>query len=237
MLKKGAKIPQGSDPDTTKGYDRRYRFTCNGIRARPASGLDSAPTQNEKREMAVATTPTDARYVIMGRPESGYSMKVRAAMLYKGIAHDWTDRCLRNDKLFQAHAKVQLIPLVFQPDGTVVQDSTPILEQLEADFPTPAIHPTDPTVRFLSELFEEYGDEWANKLMFHYRWSYAADQKHRSGVIVVRVNVCGSFQRLPAPDADSPFTGETPCHFSWIESEPPGDWAACPMRFGCGWIE
>jgi hypothetical protein len=50
-------------------------------------------------------------YVIMGRPESGYSMKVRSAMRYKGVAHEWMDRCLRNEKLYQAHAKVQLIPL------------------------------------------------------------------------------------------------------------------------------
>lgn len=122
-------------------------------------------------------------YVILGRPESGYSMKVRAAMRYKGVPHEWMDRCLRNEKLYQAHAKVQLIPLVFRPDGTAVQDSTPILEQLEIDHPTPSLHPPDPATRFLSELLEEYGDEWVNKLMFHHRWGYPADQKHRSGTL------------------------------------------------------
>jgi glutathione S-transferase len=122
-------------------------------------------------------------YVIMGRPESGYSMKVRSAMRYKGVAHEWMDRCLRTEKLYQAHAKVQLIPLVFLPDGSAIQDSTPILERLEKDHPSPSLHPTDPGLRFLSELLEEYGDEWANKLMFHHRWGYPADQKHRSGTL------------------------------------------------------
>ena len=122
-------------------------------------------------------------YVILGRPESGYSMKVRSAMRYKGAPHEWIDRCLRNGKLFQAHAKVPLIPLVFLPDGTAVQDSTPILEMLEGVYPEPSFHPTDPGLRFLSELLEEYGDEWANKLMFHYRWGYRPDQKHRSGTL------------------------------------------------------
>lgn len=122
-------------------------------------------------------------YVILGRPESGYSMKVRVAMRYKGIPHEWMDRCLRTEKLYQAHAKVQLIPLVFLPDGTAVQDSTPILEQLEEDHPTPSLHPPDPGLRFLSEVLEEYGDEWANKLMFHHRWGYRPDQKHRSGTL------------------------------------------------------
>lgn len=119
-------------------------------------------------------------YVIMGRPESGYSMKVRSAMRYKGVSSEWMDRCFRSEKLYQAHAKVQLIPLVFLPDGSAVQDSTPILEALEEAHPTPSFHPADAGLRFLSELLEEYGDEWANKLMFYYRWSYPADQKHRS---------------------------------------------------------
>ena len=122
-------------------------------------------------------------YVILGRPESGYSLKVRSAMRYKGVPHEWIDRCLRNGRLFQKHAQVQLIPLVFLPDGTAVQDSTPILERLEETFPDPSLHPEDAGLRFLSEVIEEYGDEWANKLMFHYRWGYRPDQKHRSGTL------------------------------------------------------
>ena len=119
-------------------------------------------------------------FVILGRQESGYSLKVRSAMRYKGFPHEWLDRCLGTEKLFQAHAKVQLIPLVFMPDGAAIQDSTPIIELLEEKEPEPSLHPGEPALRFLSILLEEYGDEWANKLMFQYRWGYAADQKARS---------------------------------------------------------
>jgi glutathione S-transferase len=77
---------------------------------------------------------------------------------------------------FQKHAKLPLIPLVLAPDGGVLQDSTPIVEALEARFPEPSIHPPDPASAFLSALLEEYGDEWGNKWMFHYRWWYEADQ-------------------------------------------------------------
>lgn len=117
-------------------------------------------------------------YRLIGRPESGYSLKVRSALRFKGLPFEWMDR-FRNEALYQRHAKVPLIPLLFLPDGSALQDSTPILERLETDHPEPSLHPDDPALRFLSELLEEYGDEWVNKLMFHYRWGYPADQKRR----------------------------------------------------------
>jgi glutathione S-transferase len=70
-----------------------------------------------------------------------------------------------------------LIPLVVTPDGRGLQDSTPIIEYFEAQHPEPSIHPPDPAAAFLSALIEEYGDEWANKPMFHYRWFYEPDQQ------------------------------------------------------------
>ena len=117
-------------------------------------------------------------YRLIGRPESGYSVKVRSALRYKGVDFAWLDR-FRERKLYQQHATVQLIPLVLLPDGAPMQDSTPILEHLEARHASPSFHPEDPALRFLSELMEEYGDEWVNKLMFHYRWGYPADQQRR----------------------------------------------------------
>jgi hypothetical protein len=36
-------------------------------------------------------------------------MKTRMVVRYKGIAHEWMDRGLEQEKLFQAHAQVQLI--------------------------------------------------------------------------------------------------------------------------------
>ena len=155
--------------------------------SRGENGSDLGPLSREATHRAsLGRAPSDVNigdgehYVILGRPESGYSLKVRSAMLYKDVPHEWLDRSYRTGKLFQAHAKVQLIPLVFLPDGSAIQDSTPILERLEETHPEPSLHPADPGLRFLSELLEEYGDEWANKLMFHYRWRYVADQKHRS---------------------------------------------------------
>lgn len=117
------------------------------------------------------------RYRIFGSELSPYSIKVRAYFRYKQIPHEWVTRSRENMAEFQQHAKLPLIPLVLRPDGGAMQDSTPIIEKMEELFPEPSIHPENLALGFLSALIEEYGDEWGNKPMFHYRWTYEADQE------------------------------------------------------------
>ena len=116
-------------------------------------------------------------YRLFGVELSPYSLKVRAYFRYKNIPHEWIARDSTNQEEFERYAKLPLVPLVVTPDGKGMQDSTPILEHFEGLQPEPSIHPSDPTLAFLSALIEEYGDEWGNKQMFHYRWTYAPDQK------------------------------------------------------------
>jgi glutathione S-transferase len=114
-------------------------------------------------------------YRIFGSELSPYSVKVRSYFRYKGLAHEWLLRSSANQAEFQKYAKLPLVPLVVTPEGEGVQDSTPIIERFEAANPDPSIVPDDKTLAFLSALLEEYGDEWGNKWMFHYRWSYQPD--------------------------------------------------------------
>jgi len=116
-------------------------------------------------------------YRTFGSELSPYSVKVRSYFRYKGLPHEWIVRNTDNQAEYDRHAKLPLIPLVITPEGTALQDSTPIIEHLEELFPEPSIHPADSTLRFLSAMIEEYGDEWGNKPMFHYRWFYEADQE------------------------------------------------------------
>jgi len=115
-------------------------------------------------------------YRIFGSEISPYSMKVRSYFRYKGIPHEWIIRSTKNQEEFQKLAKLPLVPLVVTPEGEALQDSTPIIEKIEAVHPEPPIHPADPVLAFLSALIEEFGDEWGNKWMFHYRWARPADQ-------------------------------------------------------------
>ncbi len=129
-------------------------------------------------------------YRIFGAEMSPYSVKVRSYFRYKAIPHQWILRNAESQADYQAHAKLPIIPLVVTPQQNSIQDSTPIIDQLEKLFPQPSVHP-DGEAQFLSALIEEFGDEWGNKWMFHYRWAREVDQRASAGRIA----------RMQAPNA------------------------------------
>src|ERR1700741_2854159 len=130
-------------------------------------------------------------YRIFGAEMSPYSVKVRSYFRYKAIPHQWVLRNAASQAEYEKHAKIPVIPLVVTPEGAGIQDSTPIIDQMEKLFPEPSIHPDDPVARFMSMLIEEFGDEWGNKWMFHYRWARDVDQ----------ISSAGRIARMRAPQA------------------------------------
>ncbi len=123
-------------------------------------------------------------YRLFGIELSPYSVKVRSYLRYKGIPHQWIVRDQNTMAEYQKFAKIPIVPLLVTPDEKGVQDSTPIIEMLEESHPEPSIHPDDPGLRFLSAVIEEFGDEWGNKWMFHYRWAREVDQESASKRLV-----------------------------------------------------
>jgi glutathione S-transferase len=120
-------------------------------------------------------------YRIFGAEMSPYSVKVRAYFRYKGIPHTWIPRSTASQAEYEKYARLPIVPLVVTPQGAGLQDSTPIIDQLEKLFPEPTVHPADPVTGFVSALIEEFGDEWGNKWMFHYRWARDVDQRASAG--------------------------------------------------------
>jgi glutathione S-transferase len=133
-------------------------------------------------------------YRIIGAEMSPYSVKVRSYFRYKGLPHQWILRNAASQAEYEKYAKMPIIPLLVTPEGTGIQDSTPIIDQVEKLHPEPSIHPRDPIAEFVSMLMEEFGDEWGNKWMFHYRWARDVDQRSSSGRIA----------RMRAPGASEP---------------------------------
>src|SRR6202158_5391894 len=141
-------------------------------------------------------------YRIIGAEMSPSSVKVRSYLRYKAIPHQWILRNAASQAEFEKYAKMQIIPLVVTPDGKGIQDSTPIIDAMEKLFPEPSIHPDDTVASFVSALVEEFGDEWGNKWMFHYRWARDVDQ----------ISAAGRIARMRGPTAGeqqhAAFTGQ-----------------------------
>lgn len=118
-----------------------------------------------------------APFRLYGAELSPYSVKVRSYLRFKGVEFEWLQRNQARQEEFARYAKLPLIPVLVGADEAVLQDSTPIIETLEKQFPEPSITPPEPALAFVSALLEDYADEWLNKAMFHYRWSYPDDQE------------------------------------------------------------
>ncbi|HEY9158286.1 glutathione S-transferase family protein [Candidatus Binatus sp.] len=138
------------------------------------------------------------RYRIFGAELSPYSVKVRSYFRYKGIAHQWIIRNADSQAEYQKYARLPIVPLVVTPQNEGLQDSTPIIERMESVHPQPAIHPSDPVAAFVSVLLEEFGDEWGNKWMFHYRWARDVDQLSSAGRIARMLMPAADDEQLSA---------------------------------------
>ncbi|QQS15204.1 MAG: glutathione S-transferase C-terminal domain-containing protein [Rhodospirillales bacterium] len=102
---------------------------------------------------------------------------MRAIMRYRRLPFVW--RATGNPREVAVAAGLPpVIPVLTFPDGRVMNDSTPLAYALERDHPGQrSIVPDDPAMAYLSDLLEDFGDEWVTKMMFHYRWYYAADRE------------------------------------------------------------
>lgn len=148
--------------------------------------------------MADATPPATMR--LFGANGSPYSVKVRSYLRYKRIPHEWLVRnSAERMQEHQKYAKLPLVPTLVTPDGEGLQDSTPIMEEMEKRFPERSIHPPGAVSKFISELLEEFGDECGNKWMMHLRW-YSSSSALSSEVFARRAaaEFCSG-----SPDADA----------------------------------
>lgn len=124
--------------------------------------------------------PRPGRYRILAGPGSPYSHKVRAALRYRGIPHDWTVPLGGFDGTGQsaglkAFGK-RLLPVVLYPDGSAWNDSTPILHEMEALHPEePSLMPPTAAQRFLARLVEDFADEWLAVILMAFRWTSEED--------------------------------------------------------------
>ncbi|BCW87661.1 hypothetical protein sos41_07910 [Alphaproteobacteria bacterium SO-S41] len=141
---------------------------------------------------------------LSGAPGSPYTRKMLAVLRYRRIPYRF---------LIGTHGgppglpkpKVELLPTFYLPnkDGVLeaVVDSTPIIRRLEREHAGRAVVPSDPALRFIDELLEDYADEWLTKAMFHYRWYYTADIERAGDILPIWRGITAPADQLTAAKA------------------------------------
>lgn len=114
-----------------------------------------------------------APYQLIAAEVSLYSGKARAYLRYKGVPFEElfaSYRVIR--EVVKPKTGLAMIPVLLTPEGEAVQDTTAIIDHVEARHAARAVYPPTPVLRLASMLLELYGDEWLVMPAMHYRWHY-----------------------------------------------------------------
>jgi len=121
---------------------------------------------------------TNDTYILWGAPLSLYTGKARSYLIKKGVPYR---ECFPTDPFFQTRILPQIgffvIPVLEAPDGAIIQDTSDLIEYLEAQYPEPPLIPVTPVQRAVAMLIDAFASEALLRPAMHYRWSYAAKQE------------------------------------------------------------
>lgn len=134
----------------------------------PANILREQKTLADSRELKPGQ---ESFYRIWQAYGSPFSYKVMTYMNYKGIPYKRMeaniDACMGEITELVGQP---IMPVMLTPDDQVMQDSTPMLEWFEDEFPGNSSIPEDSRLSFLMWLLEEFSDEYMPRLHMHTRW-------------------------------------------------------------------
>ena len=107
---------------------------------------------------------------------SYFSGKMQAYLAYKGIPHrvheiSWAELAGR----IAPQTGLVEVPVVECRDGTLLRDSTAMIEWFEQRYPQPAVLPGEPAAAFYCRLLEDYADEGLWRPALYYRWAHGKD--------------------------------------------------------------
>jgi glutathione S-transferase len=132
-------------------------------------------------------------YILYGADHSLYTGKARAYMRYKGL--NWREVTASRDTyktIILPKIGAPIVPVLETSGGDYVQDTTEIIDFLEAAHPAVSVYPDTPVQRLVALMLELYADEWLVIPAMHYRWSVLDQQ---------REFIFSEFGRMSAPDA------------------------------------
>ena len=114
---------------------------------------------------------------LCGENGSPYSNKMLGVLRFRRIPHRWLSMNGPEAAGSIQPPGPQLLPKILWEDDTTMNDSTPMIAELERRYPANgrSVVPNSPALAFICALLEDYSDEWVTKAMFHYRWTYDID--------------------------------------------------------------
>jgi glutathione S-transferase len=115
--------------------------------------------------------PTSAPYRFHAYEVSYFSAKVRPALRHKRL---WYEELRADLGEVKRRTGLGYIPIVITPEGETWQDSSEIIDALEARHPEPPLVPKGPLQRIAALLVELYADEFGPAPAMQWRWGTAA---------------------------------------------------------------
>jgi glutathione S-transferase len=148
---------------------------------------------------------------------SYFSAKVRPALRYKGVHYLELAPDYRH--VILPRTGLAFIPIVVTPEDETWQDTSEILDRLEARLPSPPLYPTTPAQRIAAYVLELYADEFMLLPAMHYRWSFEESvTKARADFVAVAAEPETSARFADRMRGSLPFLGVTPATAPAIEA-------------------
>ena len=116
-------------------------------------------------------------YTLIGTAVSLYSGKARGYLRWKNVAfREQLSTVQVYKSVILPRVGWPVVPVLVHEDGSangvVVQDTTEIIDYIEAREPGPSVYPDGPVQKLAALILELFGDEWLVIPAMHYRWAY-----------------------------------------------------------------
>lgn len=120
-----------------------------------------------------------ARYRVYLSEVSYFSGKLEGALRAKRIAYERVpiSTGILMQEVLPATGWMK-VPAVRRDDGLWLCDTTPLLDWLDREHPERCLTPEDPYRRFMSQLIEDYCDEWQWRPAMFWRWGWPDNARY-----------------------------------------------------------
>ena len=115
--------------------------------------------------------PQPDRYVVYGWERSYFTHKLMAALHFYDAPWEYQPKIADNETEIRLRSGTHQVPVLHTPENWMIGDTTPILHLLDDRFPGRRMFP-EGADGIVTQVLEEYFDEWIARTTVHWRWNY-----------------------------------------------------------------